>query len=542
MERRRPAGSAPTTKKRRRPTALVLLSMHTTAATLKCTELTGWRCVPRHCGEDETLAEAHRRHSATHVRQCARMCKQWPAFTLRQPAGCFCWASCGTFQSSNYWKGRAVTYLQHANQSLLSPNHSFLLHQRVRFPHVNNRRRKVGDRPMVDCSYLRQACVTLGRPQPRCSSRCPIRDRPFQIHVHGPHASDDVAIALEHMHGLQDPLNPFGPLRHLEQDVSVVIGQLPPEEPVETRAARMLWPKWEVGFSDVQLTTILPLGAALHQGTLGRERLMLSGALFPQSWEPLAAVTDGICTFERDDVLGDARVKGQPLPRCAKRECFARLGLCRPGHVFGRDAWLARQALDTALGFDDLRAESRSFYTTRQRLRVLFTIRRSSHGRDIANIPELLAACPSFRHRGWSIHCNAVPFATLSLRETIARVRAVDMLVCMNGGDCIHSMHLRAGRTLVEAINRGFEDNPDVGWRDLFRQRVEPTLRFKRIVVGALHAGRGGNLSDVTLRASRARRAWNQNNNLSWTSFSSVVRSVIDEDPCRLRVDCRHIQ
>ena len=119
-----------------------------------------------------------------------------------------------------------------------------------------------------------------------------------------------------------------------------------------------------------------------------------------------------------------------------KRECFARLGLCRPGHVFGRDAWLARQALDTALGFDDLRAESRSFYTTRQRLRVLFTIRRSSHGRDIANIPELLAACPSFLHRGWSIHCNAVPFATLSLRETIARVRAVDMLVCMNGGDC----------------------------------------------------------------------------------------------------------
>ena len=122
------------------------------------------------------------------------------------------------------------------------------------------------------------------------------------------------------------------------------------------------------------------------------------------------------------------------------------------------------------------------------------------------NIPELLAACPSFRHRGWSLHCNAVAFATLSLRETIARVRAVDMLVCMNGGDCIHAMHLRAGRTLVEAVNRGFEDNPDVGWRDLFRQRVEPTLRFKRIVVGALHAGggRGGAFYPMSRSEPRA--------------------------------------
>ena len=121
--------------------------------------------------EDETLAEAHRRHSATHVRQCARMCKQWPAFTLRQPAGCFCWASCGTFQSSNYWKGRAVTYLQHANQSLLSPNHSFLLHQRASSLWARNSRQRADFAPKVVKSWLKvQYLGESDQSQGSCSS------------------------------------------------------------------------------------------------------------------------------------------------------------------------------------------------------------------------------------------------------------------------------------------------------------------------------------------------------------------------------------
>ena len=76
---------------------------------LECIELPGWSCVQRHC--DGTLAAADRQLNSSAVEQCAQTCTGRPAFTLRQPQGCFCYASCGDFTGSKYWSGRAVSYL-----------------------------------------------------------------------------------------------------------------------------------------------------------------------------------------------------------------------------------------------------------------------------------------------------------------------------------------------------------------------------------------------------------------------------------------------
>ena len=75
---------------------------------MQCIELPGWSCVQRHC--DGTLAAADRQLNSSAVEQCAQTCTGRPAFTLRQPQGCFCYASCGNFTRSNYWSGRAVSY------------------------------------------------------------------------------------------------------------------------------------------------------------------------------------------------------------------------------------------------------------------------------------------------------------------------------------------------------------------------------------------------------------------------------------------------
>ena len=47
--------------------------------------------------------------------------------------------------------------------------------------------------------------------------------------------------------------------------------------------------------------------------------------------------------------------------------------------------------------------------------------------------------------------------AHASLAEVVRVMRGVDVFVSMHGGDMINGLHLRAGRTVVELVNHGFE-------------------------------------------------------------------------------------
>ena len=196
----------------------------------------------------------------------------------------------------------------------------------------------------MECAVLRDACLKLGEPQPTCSSSC--KNRPFRITAHGDDAQAQVASALRFMRPVADPIHAVVP-RHLERDVFAAPGESPSRSIVPGSQLSMVWPAWEGGFGDLLMWTILPLGLALHEGSLPNDTLAISGALYTRAWQPLLRARR-ICTFERYDTYevpdGAQTIREyvtNPLPRCAPEACYEVLRLCRPRPVHGADSWRA---------------------------------------------------------------------------------------------------------------------------------------------------------------------------------------------------------
>ena len=71
--------------------------------------LPGWGCENAHCDKGK-LGLAFRQHSAHDVHGCHARCKGFSAFTLRKPAGCFCWSACPELDRG--WAyGSAISYV-----------------------------------------------------------------------------------------------------------------------------------------------------------------------------------------------------------------------------------------------------------------------------------------------------------------------------------------------------------------------------------------------------------------------------------------------
>lgn len=345
----------------------------------------------------------------------------------------------------------------------------------------------------VSCSSLRRACITLLDPTPTHSKPDLPNDLAYRkppawkIEVYGPSALSDTAALLRQRVGLKDPLKSTQ-LRHLERNIFAKPNEDPP---IQTDFMRqdvpyMLWPEWEAGFSEVIMWTLLPLGYLSHMRALPNTTWMLSGALFPRTWEPLRRASQGICTFERYDIIEDATVVGTPLPRCPRFACFKQLRVCEMlRKVTHLKSYLARAALDATLGFPPTPLNEARAATRQGHLRVLFALRSSWHGRHITNAHALAHACSSLRlSHGWRVTCicrhlgsggggdagggaaSSRPHhdspldITSPLHHTINLLRSVDVLVSMHGGDCINALHLRPGRTLVEVVNAGFDEAP----------------------------------------------------------------------------------
>ena len=158
---------------------------------------------------------------------------------------------------------------------------------------------------MLECTVVRKACLSVHSPQPECSKTC--RQRPFSLKLHGADAAVDAMAVRKERAMLKDPLNAFQ-LRHLEQDIAPAAEGEPPAGPYEQGPPPiMIWPEFESGFGDVIMWTLLPLGWLLATGALPNGTLMISGALFTRSWEPLTAIRN-VCTTERYDRVEDQRL------------------------------------------------------------------------------------------------------------------------------------------------------------------------------------------------------------------------------------------
>ena len=438
--------------------------------------------------------------------------------------------------------------------------------------------------PCMHCSVIRNACLMIRPPQPRCSSRC--RDRSFRVSAYGQHAAADVSRALKERVAILDPLNSFT-LRHLEHDIFAEPSNA--SAPVgypRRRAIRLLWPKMETGYGDFIMSTMLPLGCELHRNGLNRgDEIGMSGVGYPGLLAPLLRAGTRVCTFERTagrtDGLhrrparqgrGPAAVAAaaaaaaveSAVVRC-ESACYNALHVCELGivtvrrsdgtskveRVKHRAAYDASAALDTALGLprppDDApplgsSAVSGSSGASRM-LRVLLARR---HGRRyLTNIDEVTDRCNAAELSGWSLECRAVNLGQLAPLEAARAVRRADVLVTMHGGDSLNALHLLPGRTLVELVNCGFQF-AHWEWLDTHKMVLTPVVRYERLVLPptprlaqlgnmtAPHGGCGFEPGADSLRGPGLRRrqkvvqaAWNADGSLPWHLLEGALRRAV---------------
>jgi hypothetical protein len=285
-------------------------------------------------------------------------------------------------------------------------------------------------RRTLACAPLHDACLTLPE-APACAGpvggpKC--SERPWRLEVYSPHATQQVATALKQLRYLPDPQWSNQQLRHLERDIFARSGErMPAHAPRRDAPHHMLWPRYEAGFAEPLMWTLLPLGHLLSRGVLPNTTWMISGALYTRSWAPLQRVSSGVCTFESSGVYSDTRA-ADPLPRCTSA-CFARLTLCevaKRDHLAHAGSWCGQQAWDRVLGFAPLPAVPAKAADETTPLRVILPLRHSWHGRHLLNTHALVAACSSgLRVLGRAVSCQAVSLGDLPLVEVVRLLRQV---------------------------------------------------------------------------------------------------------------------
>lgn len=350
----------------------------------------------------------------------------------------------------------------------------------------------------MQCVELTSACLRIHAPTPACSSQC--ARCAFTIELHGANASAQRIRAARALHMVHDPLNHFR-LRHVERCMRV--GARPPERH-DGAIPTMLWVTWEKGYADQLLRSVLPVAHAMRSEPLS-EPLMISGTLFPHLW---TAFGMQVCTVERTT---------PNLSRCTPA-CYERMRMCRTLDVFGRAAYRAH-SFYVHKAYPGIPVARRGVSAQHGFLRVLFARRapvNPQHTRSLLNVRELVDFCNTMEHvQNWRVSCSSAYLAKLTTREAIALVRGSDVLVCMNGGDCAHGMHLPRGRTVVETVPHGFETAPDP-WLNLYRSRMIPSLQHRRIV-----------LCENRTKIRSYTDAWNVPGVLPPARFRAVLRSIV---------------
>lgn len=372
--------------------------------------------------------------------------------------------------------------------------------------------------------------------------------------MHGPNAEDDVVMALDQRRCILDPLNSFK-LRHLEQDVfAAPANSTMPTAHIRKRSLHLVWPRWENGFGDLIMYTLLPLGCEWHRtGLSGIDTLGLSGVRFANALAPLQQKLYSVCTLERS---------ADGLSRC-RQACYEKIHICEPGAardtaqrqtpqgaayqswkrctpkpVLRQAAWRGMTALDSPYAaVPDETATA--LVGQRGVLRVV--IARRAGRRFIQNIDDLLSRCEQLSGsagawRGWRLHCTAPALRGLSPEALVRTMRAADVFVAMHGGDVIHGLHMLPGRTVVELLNYEFR-NARWDWKNQHMDMLQPVLRFRRIILpppGSVRAApantalKNGVTDWGNPKVFKAvQSAWNQDSMLPWEALEPELRHVV---------------
>lgn len=379
--------------------------------------------------------------------------------------------------------------------------------------------------------------------------------------MYGPDASNDVAIALGQRRCIHDPLDSFK-LRHLERDVIVAPeNSSMPTNRNRRKSLHLVWPKWENGFGDFIMSTLLPLGCELHRtGLRGMDTLGLSGVGYAKAIAPLQHKLRSVCTLERSTYglvrceqacyeeihiceLGTARpIAKRQTSQGARYESWRS---CTHNPVLRRAAWRGMAALDTT--YDAFpNANETALVGERGVLRVV--IARRAGRRFITNLDDLLRHCErasgSAGWEGWRLQCTAPVLGGLSPEMLVRTLRAADVLVAMHGGDVINGLHMMPGRTVIELLNYDFR-NARHDWKNQHQDMLQPALRFRRILVLPLpRSARTPPLDNTNkgrmkvagtvdwgnpLIFKAVQGAWNQNAVLPWEELERELKQVLSQ-------------
>ena len=374
--------------------------------------------------------------------------------------------------------------------------------------------------------------------------------------MYGPNSANDVAMALDQRRCILDPLDSFK-LRHLEQDVFAALANATmPAAQDRRRSLHLVWPRWENGFGDFIMYTLLPLGCEWHRtGLSGMDTLGLSGVRFAKALAPLQQKLHSVCTLERsaDGLLRCSQACYDEIHICepgatrntARRQTPQGAGYeswrrCTPNPVLRRAAWRGMAALDSP--YAPLPNETATALVSQRGVLRVVLARRAGR-RFIQNIDDLLRRCEQLSGspgvwQGWRLHCTAPALGGLGPKALVSTMRAADVFVAMHGGDVINGLHMMPGRTVIELLNYEFR-NARWDWKNQHMDMLQPVFRFRRIVLpppgsarSALGNGNVGLKNGITDWGNptvfkAVQSAWNQNSVLPWEALERELRHVV---------------
>ena len=227
----------------------------------------------------------------------------------------------------------------------------------------------------------------------------------------------------------------------------------------------MFWPVWENGYGDVLADTVLPLSDLHRRKNLPAGPVAFSGIEADTLIQQLQSFYPGpSCASER-------AMPNQSWKRCESR-CYSTISVCQVSQDDIHEAWEARAAIDTAMGWRNVATERDAWQTPRRQslsgsadVRILWVARRphGTHSRRIVNLEELVRKCNRTMAERVVFRCELLP-GGLDTYSKVRILQGAQVMVTMWGGDTINALHMKRDAVVIELVNQAFAEFGPQAW------------------------------------------------------------------------------
>lgn len=227
----------------------------------------------------------------------------------------------------------------------------------------------------------------------------------------------------------------------------------------------MFWPVWENGYGDVLADTILPL-SDLH-----RRKILPAAPVAFSGIEPNTLIQQLQSFYPGRSCASERAMPNQSWKRCESR-CYSTISVCQVSQDDVHEAWEARAAIDTAMGWRNVGSERDAWQTPRRQslsgsaeVRIIWVARQphGTHSRRIVNQEELVRKCNRTIAENVVFRCELLSEG-LDTPSKVRILQGAQVMVTMWGGDTINALHMKRDAVAIELVNQAFSKFGPQAW------------------------------------------------------------------------------